>query len=319
MRPLKQKNHLNRSSSSAPRITIFGIHSADWTEALGNDAAVWSRLGVQSIQTLPGYAIDAPNVLVQLGNSVLIPLMEPHIRNCPRVGYGLFPDRDAVDLFANKKTFADYALRNGLADMCPRDYGNTEAHYPCVLKRIDLNAGIGVEIVHNQAELKSLLNQPMWAGHDYIVQEYVASDSDFVTHMVCRNGKIKWHCTYQLFINPPGGIQQPGNTVLRSPIIISEDVLERLNRFLLPLKYNGPVNFDYKIDHTGAVKVMEINPRLGGSLMVPENIDDLEAALRCIIKNAVTPAARLRNIARRLRRKAGSLKRRVLAGLAKNN
>ena len=56
---------------------------------------------------------------------------------------------------------------------------------------------------------------------------------------------------------------------------------------LRPLDYDGPVNVDFKRRADGRICILEVNPRLGGSLMRPENARDLRAALREIVSHGV--------------------------------
>lgn len=90
-----------------------------------------------------------------------------------------------------------------------------------------------------------------------------------------------WSCTYQLSIDPPAAIQRPSNTMARRKFEASIDTLRTLQSLVAPLKYDGPINFDYKLIKDG-LRIIEINPRLGGSLIIPENVDDLAGALGAI-------------------------------------
>lgn len=63
------------------------------------------------------------------------------------------------------------------------------------------------------------------------------------------------------------------------------DTLALFERFLRPIRYDGPANIDTRRGADGTVWVLEINPRLGGSLMRPEKVEDL-AALAALVANA---------------------------------
>jgi carbamoylphosphate synthase large subunit len=51
------------------------------------------------------------------------------------------------------------------------------------------------------------------------------------------------------------------------------------------LHYSGPCNIDFKLIN-GHPRIFEINPRLGGSLMVSDNVQTLTKVLNIIIRNA---------------------------------
>jgi carbamoylphosphate synthase large subunit len=59
---------------------------------------------------------------------------------------------------------------------------------------------------------------------------------------------------------------------------IFESIIKHLN-------YSGPCNIDFKLIN-GTPKIFEINPRLGGSLMVSENLSALTQILKIIIQRA---------------------------------
>jgi hypothetical protein len=50
---------------------------------------------------------------------------------------------------------------------------------------------------------------------------------------------------------------------------------------LSPLAYGGPCNVDYKLSAD-----RRINPRLGGTLMLPAQAEQLRAAMACTIEHA---------------------------------
>jgi carbamoylphosphate synthase large subunit len=64
-------------------------------------------------------------------------------------------------------------------------------------------------------------------------------------------------------------------------------VLHAVERLLTPLDYRGPVNVDYKIRPDGRVVILEVNCRLGGSLMRKENEQHLAKMLALLVRNAV--------------------------------
>jgi glutathione synthase/RimK-type ligase-like ATP-grasp enzyme len=190
-------------------------------------------------------------------------------------------------MLADKAAFAAYVVEQGLGALCPLHYANADATFPCVLKRLDLNAGRGIVRVQSEQELHDLLGREPWLGKPYLLQQYIPSGDDYVTHAVLRNGQIIWHRSYRYAINPDDPIRGPANTGDIEKADPPAAAIAQLNRFLAPLGYNGPVNVDYRFADNGALKVIEINPRLGGSLMRPDNLDDLAEMLSTIIENAI--------------------------------
>ena len=162
------------------------------------------------------------------------------------------------------------------------------ARFPCTLKRIDLNAGQGIAVVASAEHLQSLLEQSPWQGQPFVLQAMVEGEAEIVTHCICKRGRILWHTSFAYTLPRGEIIRTPNNVQSIRPVPTSSSTLRQLRRFLTPLNYTGPCNFDYKLTPDGTVAAMEINPRLGGSLMLPENAPHLQAALSCIVRNALS-------------------------------
>jgi len=69
-------------------------------------------------------------------------------------------------------------------------------------------------------------------------------------------------------------------------VTLDQNHLRQFVHCLKPLKYSGPCNIDFKINPEGSLKILEINPRLGGSLMQKENRDLLKEAIDQILMAA---------------------------------
>lgn len=260
------------------QVIIFGNHSPQWNAALSEKAPVWRMIEV-SARILPGGTASELDQVDE--KTVVIPLMEKHLLICPKRFRSLFPSTETVNLLSDKRAFSQYLASQQLQHLAPMIFSLENVAFPCVVKRLNLNAGNGVEVAQDAASLADLMTQDPWAGHPIVIQEYIASEFDFVTHAVCRGGHFIWSCTYQLSIDPPGAIQRPSNTIARRKFEAGIDTLRTLESLIAPLEYDGPINFDYKLTEDG-LRIIEINPRLGGSLIVPENVDDLAGALSAI-------------------------------------
>ncbi|MGE4371870.1 MAG: ATP-grasp domain-containing protein [Xanthobacter sp.] len=217
--------------------------------------------------------------------TIVLPLMEQHIRQCPRQMHeGLFPSRGTVDVFANKSSFAQYARSHGLGTRVPQAYDpDAPERFPCVFKLFDLNAGEGVEVVDSPDALTALLERPGWKGQPVLAQAFVSSSHEYVTHAVCRAGQIITQVTYRQTRGEQARIMRPGHSNTRRRVRLPEAWKAILELFLQPLAYDGICNFDYVEGADGYPCVLEINPRLGGSLMVRKNVGDLAKILRSLI------------------------------------
>ena len=76
---------------------------------------------------------------------------------------------------------------------------------------------------------------------------------------------------------------QNSNPENKSTIIESNpDTLKVFDQIMLQTNYSGPCNIDFSYDSSN-LKIFEINPRFGGSLMKAENMTLLAQALKAII------------------------------------
>jgi hypothetical protein len=274
-------------------VIIYGEHSPDWMAALVPHAPVWNRMAnVDEVLLIP----DTPAVLIPEPSrrgvrTVVIPLMEDHTKHSPRQCLSLIPDVRSIDTLGSKAAFAAYVEANGLAHLCPKTYASSaDAAFPCVLKRVDLNGGNGVAIVSSYLELQSRLEQDPWDGHPFILQSFVTGATEYVTHCVCENGQILWHCSFAYELNPLETIRTPVNVNTVRSVTATPFSLSQIKEFLSPLAYTGPCNVNYKFSDGEKIVVFEINPRLGGSLMLPQNVDYLHDAVFHIIKAALARA-----------------------------
>ena len=73
-------------------------------------------------------------------------------------------------MLEDKARFAAYMTANSFDDYCPRSYADRrEAVFPCVLKRTDLSASLGVDIATSAKHLDELLKTRMFQGHSYLL------------------------------------------------------------------------------------------------------------------------------------------------------
>ena len=273
------------------RIVIFGLSYDVWMQALGPASTIWPRLGIVNevlmVQNVENFLIPAP--VVPGTATVVIPLMEKHIANCPADYYRLIPSLTALEIFSDKELFADYAMRHGLSSSCPRFFPRfDEVEYPAVLKRVDLHAGQGIVVVRNDDDLRRCLQDQNWKGQRLILQSLVPSCNEYVMHAICKDGYILWQTTFEYELDSPDQIRGPENFKAIRTFRHEKETLARLEAFLIPLRYSGPCNVDYKLTASGEPIVFEINPRFGGSLMRGENFEYLIGAIDHLINSALS-------------------------------
>jgi hypothetical protein len=270
-------------------VIIYGDPGRRWRTALSAKSPVWAQIpAVREVVLVQ----DAPDAMIPAARSpewdeVIIPLFENHTRNCPKGFRSLIPDELALTTFGHKGKFAGYLRRNGLAGLSPAVFRDeTEAEFPCVLKSVRLASGRGVAIVRSTAHVRETLEREPFKGRGHVLQALVGGTREYVTHCVCRAGEILWSSSFAYDLDEADLIRTQDNVGTMRACETDPGVLAQISRLLGPIGYTGPCNLDYKVSEDGTIAVFEINPRLGGSLMSPENVEQLGGALSCIIENA---------------------------------
>ena len=268
------------------RVIIYGLHSEDWNIALGPNSKVWQLLPyVGKVLVVEGLPEFLPKRRFYFKDCI-IPLMENHIKATPDSTTTLKPSLEMIEKFANKKNF--YLLLNNLnlSQYQPNiylDQGITQ--FPIILKRTNLNACQGIRIIFSREELIDSLSQDMWREKEILIQEYIKNINEFVWHAVYKDGVRLWEATIK-YVKSNSLLLRGPNSEIGSMIIDSNpDAIKVFDQIMSKTKYSGPCNIDFSYESLN-LKIFEINPRMGGSLMKPENKELLAQALKAIIKAA---------------------------------
>jgi carbamoylphosphate synthase large subunit len=270
------------------RVVIFGEFADDWLPAFVNPE-IWTRIeGVTEVLRVADEARPRlPKPAVAGSGTVVVPLSIANIRNCPRGHAALIPDAAALETLGNKRKFADYVAAQGLGHLCPTTFASDEeAEFPCILKRTDLAAAWGIAVAHSPAELARLRGKGDWRDKECIVQAFVPAAVEYVTHCVCRDGRILWSCSFACTKQHAEQVRAGMDHQRIEPAAASARALDQIGRVLKPLGFSGPCSVDYRLSPDGDVVIFEVNPRFGGTLTMPEHADRLAEALACIIEHA---------------------------------
>ena len=268
------------------RIIIYGIHSKDWMDALNPDGLVWSKvLNCEQVLAIPDQPEKLPKRSYKF-RDVIIPLMENHIRNVPIRSLGIRPNGKALAILENKKSFADFLQDTSMQAYAPRHYHIEDSfEFPIILKRVDLNGGNGILKLDSYSEIQTILATDFWVNQEYVLQEHIAGANEFTFHAVFKDGKRVWGTCFKYKSDSEGIFPLVKNVLETKKVTIDSVFLETFDEILSLLNYSGPCNIDFKLQGSN-LKILEINPRLGGSLMRSENVDLLADCLTAMIKVA---------------------------------
>lgn len=257
-----------------------------WLEALGTDSPFWE--GFSSIEKV--IEVDKLNFPLQeicknYNKSVLIPLSVENNLNHPTGCLTLVSSKETINTFQNKDLFYNFLESNGLKEYFPKTIEVTSStpEFPFIMKRLDLYGGVGVALIWDQERYEWALNNHRFKGQRYVVQEYIEGDAEYVTQVMCKNGDLLWHCTFEGTV-PKNGKVNMGSFADKT-ITIEPEVLEVFRKIFKLANYSGPANVNFKF-RDGKPVIFESNPRFGGTMFLPMFRPQLKQSIMTLLNNA---------------------------------
>lgn len=214
----------------------------------------------------------------QCDKNYIIPLTESHFTELLNSHITAIMPRDfIVKEFTNKQLFANYVLKNKLNQYFPKIYlNNDNSNTNVVVKPPFGGNSVGVY-------LANINNIRAEVFKKNVVQEYITADTEYTGNFVVDNGKIIFCFAYSRYYGNRKYIKhdEQDNTV-QNRVEIKPKHIAQFEKFLMPVKYTGPCNIDYKIINDDIV-VFEINSRLGGSLTFLNHVEDFSKMILFLI------------------------------------
>jgi len=177
-------------------------------------------------------------------------------------------DYKSVEICNDKTKFAEFMQHNNFGDYVPKRYTLKNVKFPAIFKYSITSSGIGSEICYNMDDLKRKIK----TKRKYVIQEFVVSKNEYAGNMFVKNGEIIHSIYYtkkyeQKYYIQRGSMFNQKGTYKR----IDETKMRRheentFSKILKKLNFTGFLCFDFKIVDD-EVKIFEINPRLGGTLI----------------------------------------------------
>lgn len=186
-----------------------------------------------------------------------------------------------IDIGNNKKMFYEFITNIGLINYIPTII-DKPTEFPVIAKPSYGLSGKDVILIKNNLEYQNYklrVNNP-------IFQKYISSWYLYTLHILAKDGEIKIGITYRLKLSHKGiiycGRIKNYEKILNKKIkdfYVFEEIIKKLN-------YSGFAcfNFTYE-EETNDLKIFEMNPRIGGSLV--NDSDDFPLFIDCIIKNNI--------------------------------
>lgn len=197
----------------------------------------------------------------------------------------------------NKQKTMQVCMEHGIP--CPKTYASVQSpaelplaqmQFPVVVKPCSSFGSIGFRRVDTAEALRALLMQLKSNLPDYVIQEYIPqTDLQYEAAMfVDEKGEIKTALVFSKnrWYPVDGGSSTMNETVQRP------DIVQTCTRLLKQIGWRGAADIDLIMDpRDGMAKVMEINPRVSGSVKIlfEAGVDIARQMLELAFHEPVTP------------------------------
>jgi len=214
--------------------------------------------------------------IARLNAQVLIPVFEEtfliakHRAALPSQVSMVVPDYQQILIAHNKRDWEPLARRLGIpvpASYSPdelRRGGLRDLRYPVFIKPKQGGGAWGIEEVPSAGILEALLARESHAGKPwdrFFVQEKIVGHTHCVA-MLFNKGQVRATVGYRQLRDYPA---KGGQATLR--VSVRHEAAERaFQRLLEELRWHGPCQSDFIVDGSDAPYLIDINPRLWGSL-----------------------------------------------------
>ena len=224
----------------------------------------------------------------RFGFALVVPTTEASLRwlrampeDHPVRRKAVLPSNDALDSALDKSRTARIARELGLPlpatrelARCPcdvpwpEDVRRPPAAWPVVLKPVRSKvvrggklASLAVAVVHD--EQTRALTLSSWLPDTPVQEQAWVPGHGVGVEVLYENGRMAWHFVHERLHEWP---LTGGASTLRRAAGPEPALVEMTRRLLDHLRWHGVAMVEWRRDATGAVHLMEINPRLWGSL-----------------------------------------------------
>jgi len=163
---------------------------------------------------------------------------------------------DICKIMFNKREFANWMKSNSLP--IPQTYSEDNIFYPAIFKPIEGSASKGIIIAKSKEDIHEDIK-----AENYTIQKFVENSAEYtVDCFVSEKQNI-------LSIVPRIRLETVGGEVIRSMTIYDKKMIEISRLLIEKAKLTGPINIQFIKDlSTNELYVMEVNPRLGGGVVL---------------------------------------------------
>lgn len=206
-------------------------------------------------QAVQSFDVD---LLIPVNSSEMSPILrnrESFKKSLDYVG-----DFDTFSMLSDKNKLA--SLLEGTAIRRPRSYAlEEECDFPVVVKPADLSSSRGVSYCYNSEQLQQAKRKLIGAGHSPVIQQYIDGFGAGYS-VLARQGKILAGYGHKRLIEHP---ISGGSSMYREGYA-NESMRDIAEILLKKTQWSGFAMFEFKIDGAENPWLIEVNPRIWGSV-----------------------------------------------------
>lgn len=176
-------------------------------------------------------------------------------------GKGLFPSLEAAEICADKQRFRDWFSTRFDPEYLPGQTGETAC---CIAKRRRGGWGVGSYLIENgeRAALEAVRSDATM-----LLEDYVPGKREYAFHLLFDQGRALFAAKATYDHDRDYYVQGRDYHRPATDVAHVDQVPEIFLDILAALDYSGTACIDYKLDEHGRVKILEVNPRFGASLL----------------------------------------------------
>jgi hypothetical protein len=227
-----------------------------WESSIRQDFASFPKVKIE-FSDLSVDAVARADIVVPYELSDLLWLAErPELTENKRIP---IPSSQVVEICHNKLLFNSKLIGLGFKNLLPETHISLEP--PFIVKPQEGESSDGVFFVSSH-EILERNAEEINKGKN-VKQEFIRGKYEYATHMIMRNGELLAELTIQYRFNSEYPVKGKTPEMWRRAVKCPE--IKKLVQILLAIGYEGICCFNYKIAD-GQLKLIELNPRFGGSL-----------------------------------------------------
>ena len=185
----------------------------------------------------------------------------------------LIPSAESVSLCHDKQLFRDWFLTH--FDHCYLPTKTKKSKFSIAKPRIS-ESGVGSSLIES-SDLQAIA--AIESNSAMCLEDYISGSKEFACHILFDQGQSVFSAEATHLHASAVYIQGSHRSPPRTSIQTCIDIPPIFIKLLSQLNYCGAVCIDYKLDETGQIKILEVNPRIGFSL-----ISEIDAYLAAYAK-----------------------------------